>query len=121
MSVGTVLQPSQPFLELALLSSKVEAELYINPRDLGFIRPGDPTTLKLDPYHFVEHGWVDGRLRWISEGTFITPQNSSGGVVSPGGTSAQGIDQASANAAAMLFWYIMRDLIRGVSEAMREP
>ena len=89
LSVGSILQQGQPFIELALLSSPVEAEIYVNPRDVGFIRPGDDTTLKLDAYHFVEHGSAEGRLRWVSQGTFVTSQMSTGGSVDPTGT-AQG-------------------------------
>jgi len=87
LSVGSVVQPTDTLIELALLRSPLEAEIYIDPRDIGFVRPGDNTTLKLDAYHFVEHGWAEGRLRWVSQGTFITPTQGTGGMMVPGGTS----------------------------------
>jgi hemolysin D len=87
LSVGSVLQPGETFIELALLRSPVEAEIYLNPRDVGFVHPGDDTTIKLDPYNFVNHGWAEGRLRWISEGTFTTPESGTAGVTNPAGTS----------------------------------
>jgi hemolysin D len=87
LSVGSVLQPGETFIELALRRSPAEAEIYITPRDVGFVRPGDDTTIKLDPYNFVEHGWAEGRLRWISEGTFTTPASGTAGLTSPAGTS----------------------------------
>ena len=87
LSVGSVLQPGDNFIELALLRSPIEAEIYIDPIYIGFIRPGDNVTIKLEPYNFVEHGWAEGKLRWISEGTFTTPATGTGGAVSPVGTS----------------------------------
>ena len=39
MSVGSVLREADPFITLALLRSPMEAEIYIMPRDVGFVRP----------------------------------------------------------------------------------
>lgn len=88
LSVGSVLQPGESFIELALLHSPMEAEIYIDPKEIGFVRPGDRVTIKLDPYQFVEHGSVEGKLRWISLGTFTTPQTGTGGTATAVGTSA---------------------------------
>lgn len=87
LSVGSVVQPTDTLVELALVRSPLEAEIYIDPRDIGFVRPQDNTTIKLDAYHFVEHGWAEGKLRWVSQGTFISPTPATGGPMTPGGTS----------------------------------
>jgi membrane fusion protein, hemolysin D len=87
LSVGSVLQPGDDFIELASLHSPVEAEIYIDPMNIGFVRPGDSVTLKLDPYNFVEYGWAEGKVRWISPGTYTTPTSGTGGTVAQGGTS----------------------------------
>ena len=87
LSVGSIVQPTDTLIELALVRSPLEAEIYIDPRDVGFVRPDDKTTLKLDAYHFVEHGWADGNLRWVSQGTFVSPTPATGGPMTPGGTS----------------------------------
>ncbi len=70
LSVGSVLKEGDPFITLALLRSPVEAEIYILPRDIGFVRPGDKVTIKLDAFQFVEHGTAEGEVTWISDGTF---------------------------------------------------
>src|SRR5262249_24778644 len=72
LSVGSVLQPGDNFIELALLRSPVVAEIYIDPLQIGFVRVGDLATLKLDPYNYEEHGWAEGKVRWISPGTYTT-------------------------------------------------
>jgi hemolysin D len=97
LSVGSVLQPGEPFMELALTRSPMEAEVYIDPRDIGFIRAGDSTTIKFDAYQYVEHGFAEGKVNWISPGTFIVPSDGTGGSVYPGGTSAQGAAPSSSS------------------------
>ncbi len=91
LSVGSVIQPGDDFIELSNLHSPIEAEIYISPVDIGFVRPGDDVTLKLDPYSYIEHGWAKGKVRWVSAGTYTVPQMGTGGsvlsTVTNGGTS----------------------------------
>ncbi|MGE3784925.1 MAG: HlyD family type I secretion periplasmic adaptor subunit, partial [Alphaproteobacteria bacterium] len=77
LSVGSVLKDAEPLLYLAPLNSPVEAEIRIAPRDIGFIRPGDPVKVKLDAFDFVEHGMVKGTISWISEGAFMVDERTS--------------------------------------------
>ena len=72
LSVGSVLKEGEPFIYLAPLRSPVEAEVHILPRDVGFIRDGDPVKVKLDAFNFIEHGTAEGTVQWISEGAFTT-------------------------------------------------
>ena len=64
-------------ITLAPLHSPVEAEVHIATREIGFVRPGDSATVKLDPFNFVEHGTASGNVRWISEGAFSQDDNGS--------------------------------------------
>jgi HlyD family secretion protein len=139
LSVGSVLKEADPFILLAPLRSPVEAEVHILARDVGFCRPGDKATLKLDPFHFVEHGTASGTLRWISEGAFTQDDNGTATDpyykarialtevklksvpdsfrLVPGMTLTADIQVGTRSA----FMYIWRGVIRGVGEAMREP
>jgi hemolysin D len=92
VSVGSVVKLGDPIMTLALLTTPVEAEIAVSPRDVGFVRVGDEVTVKLDAYEFVEHGTATGRLRWISEGTF-TEDLLTGGT---GATGAQSVNAAGA-------------------------
>lgn len=87
LSVGSILQQGQTLVELAPIHSPIEAEVYVLPRDIGFIRVGDETTIKLDPYNFIEHGWLVGKVEWISAGTFTAAQMATGGSIPIAGTS----------------------------------
>jgi HlyD family secretion protein len=139
LSVGSVLKEADPFITLAPLRSPVEADVHILARDVGFCRPGDKVTLKLDPFHFVEHGTASGALRWISEGAFTQDENGSATDayykarialtevnlksvpnnfrLVPGMTLTADIQVGTRSA----FMYIWRGVIRGIGEAMREP
>ena len=72
LSVGSVLKPGDPFVTLMPIDTRLEAEIRIASRDVGFIRPGDPCTMKIDAFNAAEHGAAEGRVRWISEGAFTT-------------------------------------------------
>lgn len=81
VSVGSVLREGDPLMTLVALEAPIEAEITIASREVGFVRPGDPATLKIDAFNFVEHGFAEGTLSWISEGSFS--QNDEGQPVEP--------------------------------------
>jgi hemolysin D len=139
LSVGSVLKEADPFITLAPLHSPVEAEVHISAREVGFVRPGDNATVKLDAFNFVEHGTASGAVRWISEGAFTQDDNGNSldpyykarialtkvqltavpdsFRLVPGMTLTADVNVGSRS----VFMYVLRGVIRGVSEAMREP
>jgi membrane fusion protein, hemolysin D len=138
LSVGSVLKEGDPLVNLAPLTSPEAAEIHISTRDVGFIRAGDPVTLKLGAFNFVEHGTVEGRIRWISDGTFadedgkpVDPYYKARVALTkvqlhnvpanfrliPGMTLTADIKVGTRS----VFAYLMRGLVGGVGEAMREP
>jgi HlyD family secretion protein len=139
LSVGSVLKEADPFITLAPLHSPVEAEVHISTRDIGFVRPGDSATLKLDAFYFVEHGTASGKVRWISEGAFT--QDDNGNPVEPYYKARIALTEAKLYAvpdsfrlvpgmtltadinvgSRSVFMYMLRGVIRGLNEAMREP
>ena len=139
LSVGSVLKEADPFISLAPLKSPVEAEVHIAARDVGFVRPGDSATLKLDPFHFVEHGTASGNVRWISEGAFL--QDDNGNAVDPYYKARIALTEVKLTAvpdsfrlvpgmtltadinvgSRSVFMYVLKGVLRGTSEAMREP
>ncbi|MBR0750751.1 HlyD family type I secretion periplasmic adaptor subunit [Bradyrhizobium jicamae] len=75
LSVGSVLKQGDPFITLMPLKTRLDAEIKIASRDVGFVRPGDRCTLKVDAFNFAEHGTAEGKIRWISEGAFTVDDN----------------------------------------------
>lgn len=82
LSVGSVLRSGDPLITLAPLSAPVEADIQISPRDVGFIRPGDLVTLKIDAFNYTQYGVAEGQVKWISEGAF-TQNDDTGQPVDP--------------------------------------
>ncbi len=70
LSAGSVLRQGDELLKLARLDAPVEAEMEITARDIGFVRAGDPATLKVNAYGYYEHGEARGHITWISENAF---------------------------------------------------
>jgi len=157
LSVGSVLKEADPFITLASLRSPMEAEVYISPRDVGFVRPGDRVTVKLDAFQFIEHGTAEGEVLWISDGTFnAAPGTASVSSIGADATSATGSDAQGREpyyklrirfnnvqlrnvpagfrlipgmtltadiylGTRSLLMYLVRGMMQGVGEAMREP
>jgi hemolysin D len=139
LSVGSVLKEGDPLFSLAPLRTPVEAEVHILARDIGFVRPGDAATVKLDAFNFVEHGTASGRVRWLSEGAFMLDDN--GNTVDPyykariefTEVKLKGVPDSFRLVPGMtltgdikvgtrsVFMYMLRGVVRGVNEAMREP
>lgn len=147
VSVHSVLNQGQPLIYLAPLKSPVEAELHISPREIGFIRPGDRVSTKLDAFNYEEHGLAEGVVRSVSDGSYTTDDTGLG--VDP--TTAPPVepyykvlvtltDTALHNVppgfrlipgmtlsgdihigTRSLFMYMMRGILRGFDESMREP
>ena len=77
LSIGSVLKEGDTLMTLVPMNAPVEAEIEVASRDVGFIRPGDPVTMKIDAFNFAEHGTVDGVVKWISEDAFTTDDNGA--------------------------------------------
>jgi HlyD family secretion protein len=141
LSVGSVLREGDSLMQLAPLNSPVEAEARISPRDVGFIRAGDPVKMKLDAFNYIEHSTVQGTIRWISEGSFTTDDRNNtptqepfyrvrieltdtnlrnvpaGFRLIPGMTLTADVHIGTRS----VLMYLVTGAVRGASEAMREP
>ena len=140
LSVGSVLHSGDQLLTLTPLAAPVEAEVSISARDVGFIREGDPTTLKIEAFNFSEHGVANGSVKWISEGAFTITDDTNQPVdpyyrvririertdfvnvppnfrLIPGMTLTGDIKVGRRTVAS----YIWGSVAKGAGEAMREP
>ena len=139
VSVGSVLREGDTLMILVPLDAPIEAEITIASSQVGFVRAGDPVTLKVDAFNFVEHGFAEGRLNWISEGSFSVNDESqpvepyykarasidrlkfthvpAGFRLIPGMTLAADVHIGDRSVLA----YVVTGAARGLSGAMREP
>jgi HlyD family secretion protein len=137
-SVGSVLTEGVQLVTLVPLNAKMETEVSIDARDVGFVRPGDPVTLKLAAYDYLEHGHVEGTVRTISEDAF---SQQSGQPIRPFYKATITIDRTALRnvpdsfrlnpgmpvtadvkvGTRSLLSYLVRGALRTTDEAMREP
>lgn len=71
-SIGSVVTAAEPLIRLVPLNAALEVESYIAAKDIGFVRVGDPVSIKLDAYSFTEYGTLEGEVSTISEDAFST-------------------------------------------------
>ena len=139
-SVGSVVKEGMPIMTLVPLNTPIEAEVYIETKDVGYVHHGDIVRIKLDAFPFQRHGTLEGRLRVISEDAYVVNTGENVNKVStfqgrveltktdlldvskdtrllPGMTLAAEIVVGDRRVITFLAYPI----IRGLDESLREP
>lgn len=65
-TIGGVVKPGEPIMELVPLNSELIVEARISPQNIAFIRPGLEATVKLSAYDFVIYGGLKGTVSYVS-------------------------------------------------------
>ncbi|WP_336851772.1 HlyD family efflux transporter periplasmic adaptor subunit [Pseudescherichia vulneris] len=68
-TVGGVLQPGGKLMEIVPLEDQLLVETRINPRDIAYIRPGLPATVKVTAYDSSIYGNLTGLVEVVSPDT----------------------------------------------------
>jgi len=64
-TVGGVVQPGKDMIEIVPLEDALLLEARIQPRDIAFLRPGQPALVKFTAYDFSIYGGLEGTLEHI--------------------------------------------------------
>jgi adhesin transport system membrane fusion protein len=64
-TVGGVIQPGKDMIEIVPLEDALLLEAKVQPRDIAFLRPGQPVIVKFTAYDFSIYGGLDGTLEHI--------------------------------------------------------
>ncbi|ANI31497.1 secretion protein HlyD [Yersinia entomophaga] len=68
-TVGGVLQPGGKLMEIVPIEEQLLIETRINPRDIAYIRPGLPATVKITAYDSSIYGNLTGEVESVSPDT----------------------------------------------------
>ena len=68
-TTGGVIRPGEPILEITPLEDQLLIEARIRPKDVAFIAPGMPTSVKITAYDYTIYGDLNGTVEQISEDT----------------------------------------------------
>jgi hemolysin D len=72
-----------PLVTLAPLNGPTRVELDISTQYVGFIRVGDPATLKIDAFPYIRFGTVQAKVTHISEASYINDINGVPEIAGP--------------------------------------
>lgn len=73
-TIGGVVKPGMPIVELVPLDDTLLIEAEIQPSDIAFLRPGQPARVKLTAYDYSRFGSLDGHVENISADAILNDQ-----------------------------------------------
>lgn len=73
-TIGGVVQPGDPLLEILSLEDNLRIEGRISPSDIGFVYVGMPATIKLTAFDFSVYGTLEGTVVHVGADTVTDPQ-----------------------------------------------
>ena len=76
-TIGGVIQPGMDLLEIVPVEDNLLIEAEISPKDIGFLREGMPSMVKLTAYDFAIYGGLEGTLEHISADTVENEKGDS--------------------------------------------
>ncbi len=76
-TVGGVVQPGKDIVEIVPLDDKLVLEARMAPKDIAFIRPGQPATVKFTAYDFSIYGGLDAVVENISPDTVVDEKGNA--------------------------------------------
>jgi membrane fusion protein, adhesin transport system len=78
-TLGGVIAPGAPILEIVPLGPRLLVEAKVKPADIGFVRVGQTATVKLSSYEFNTYGGLTGQVESISPDALGDPDKPGGG------------------------------------------
>jgi adhesin transport system membrane fusion protein len=76
-TVGGVVQPGKDILEIVPTDDSLLLEVRINPRDIGFLHPGQQAEVKFTAYDFAVYGGLSGKVEQIGADTITDEKGNS--------------------------------------------
>ena len=68
-TVGGVVKPGEPIMDLVPLDDTLLVEAKVSPKDVAFLHPGQDVMVKVTAYDFSIYGGLEGKLESISADT----------------------------------------------------
>lgn len=78
-TIGGVIQPGEHILEIVPLEEQLLVEGKIRPKDVAFLHPGLPATVKITAYDYAIYGGLTGTVEHISPDTLKDDEKASAG------------------------------------------
>jgi adhesin transport system membrane fusion protein len=79
VTIGGVIGPGAPVMEIVPISARVLIEVRIKPADIGFVRLGQAAQVKLSAYDYSTYGGLHGTVEYISPDALGDPEKAASG------------------------------------------
>lgn len=66
-TIGGVVQPAEPLLVVVPKDQALEVEARLLNKDIGFVRAGQPVTVKVESFPFTRYGVIEGTVTSVSK------------------------------------------------------
>lgn len=75
-TIGGVVRPGEPVMEIVPLRDNLVVEARLKPIDIGYVKRGMPATVKMITYDFIRYGSLEGKV--ITVGADIETDEATG-------------------------------------------
>ncbi|UIP30042.1 HlyD family type I secretion periplasmic adaptor subunit [Photobacterium sp. TLY01] len=131
-SIGGVVRPGEPMMELVPYNSSLIVETKISPQDIAFVHVGLEATVKFSAYDFVIYGGQKGKVIYVSADALQTEEGDAyyrahirldaneeaqPFTIIPGMQTA--VDILTGQKTVLSYW--LKPLLRAKEVALREP
>lgn len=65
-TIGAVVTPAEVLMQIIPMDQKLEAEVYVRNEDIGYVRKGLTTEVKVNTFPFAEYGVLKGKVERVS-------------------------------------------------------
>ena len=76
-TIGGVVQPGSPMVELVPIDDELVVEVEISPKDIAYVIPGQRASIKLTAFDFAKFGALEGKVTKISADSISKEDGSS--------------------------------------------
>lgn len=66
-TIGGIVEPAQPLMQIVPDGAVVEIEAKIQNKDIGFVHEGQEAVIKLEAFPFTRYGTLDGTVTEVSD------------------------------------------------------
>lgn len=73
-TIGGVVTPAQTLMVIVPDSHRVEVEALLQNKDVGFVRPGQPVTVKVETFTYTRYGTLPGEVTHVSRDAIEDPK-----------------------------------------------
>ncbi|MEX0338385.1 MAG: HlyD family type I secretion periplasmic adaptor subunit [Arenibacterium sp.] len=76
-TLGEVVEAGRPLVEIVPVGDSLQIEANVAPRDVAFIKPGDPASVKISAYDYLVYGALEGEVVRIGADTVHGPEGEA--------------------------------------------